>query len=112
MDMMLTGRALSAKNARAIGLVDKVVDAALLVDAAADLAFRGGERPPKQRFLAWATNSWPLRQLLAPVLVKQVAGKAPKAHYPAPYALIETWRRASGVKNGRASCRERGCPYV
>ncbi len=96
MDMMLTGRALSAHNARAIGLVDKVVDPSLLVDAAADLALRGRERPPKQRFLAWATNWWPVRQLLAPMLVKQVAGKAPKAHYPAPYALIETWRRARG----------------
>src|SRR5690606_39115314 len=32
----------------------------------------------------------------APMLVKQVARKAPKAHYPAPYALIETWRRAGG----------------
>src|SRR5690606_9441773 len=30
------------------------------------------------------------------MLVKQVARKAPKAHYPAPYALIETWRRAGG----------------
>ena len=25
-----------------------------------------------------------------------VARKAPKAHYPAPYALIDTWRRAGG----------------
>jgi 3-hydroxyacyl-CoA dehydrogenase/enoyl-CoA hydratase/3-hydroxybutyryl-CoA epimerase len=96
MDMMLTGRALSAKNARAIGLVDKVVDAADLVDAAAALAAKGAARPLKQRFLAWATNWWPVRQALAPMLVKQVAGKAPKAHYPAPYALIETWRRAGG----------------
>ncbi|HET7655844.1 MAG TPA: 3-hydroxyacyl-CoA dehydrogenase NAD-binding domain-containing protein [Luteimonas sp.] len=96
MDMMLTGRALSAKNAAAIGLVDKVVDPALLVDAAADLALRGRARPPKQRVLAWATNWWPVRQVLAPILVKQVAAKAPKAHYPAPYALIETWRRAGG----------------
>ncbi len=96
MDMMLTGRALSAKNAAAIGLVDKVVDPALLVDAAADLALRGRARPPKQRVLAWATNWWPVRQVLAPILVKQVAAKAPKAHYPAPYTLIETWRRAGG----------------
>jgi 3-hydroxyacyl-CoA dehydrogenase/enoyl-CoA hydratase/3-hydroxybutyryl-CoA epimerase len=96
MDMMLTGRALSAKNARAIGLVDKVVDAADLVDAAAALAAKGAARPLKQRFLAWATNWWPVRQALAPMLVKQVAGKAPKAHYPAPYALIETWRRTGG----------------
>src|SRR5690606_33454690 len=44
----------------------------------------------------WATNWWPVRQVLAPILVKQVAAKAPKAHYPAPYALIETWRRAGG----------------
>jgi 3-hydroxyacyl-CoA dehydrogenase/enoyl-CoA hydratase/3-hydroxybutyryl-CoA epimerase len=96
MDMMLTGRALSAKNARAIGLVDKLVDAADLVEAAAALAAKGATRPFKQRFLAWATNWWPVRQALAPMLVKQVAGKAPKAHYPAPYALIETWRRAGG----------------
>ena len=96
MDMMLTGRALSAKNARAIGLVDKVVEAADLVDAAAALAAKGAARPFKQRFLARATNWWPVRQALAPMLVKQVAGKAPKAHYPAPYALIETWRRTGG----------------
>jgi 3-hydroxyacyl-CoA dehydrogenase / enoyl-CoA hydratase / 3-hydroxybutyryl-CoA epimerase len=30
------------------------------------------------------------------MLVKQVARKARKAHYPAPYALIETWRRSGG----------------
>ena len=38
----------------------------------------------------------PARQLLAPMLVKQVARKARKEHYPAPYALIETWRRSGG----------------
>ncbi len=95
-DMMLTGRALSARAARAIGLVDKVVDKAMLVDAAADLARKGRTRPLRQRLLARASNWWPVRQVLAPILVKQVAGKAPKAHYPAPYALIETWRRSGG----------------
>jgi 3-hydroxyacyl-CoA dehydrogenase/enoyl-CoA hydratase/3-hydroxybutyryl-CoA epimerase len=107
MDMMLTGRALSAKNARAIGLVDKVVDAAELVDAAAALATKGATHPFKQRFLAWATNWWPVRQALAPMLVKQVAGKAPKAHYPAPYALIETWRRAGGGIQSRLAAERR-----
>ncbi|MCD9096325.1 3-hydroxyacyl-CoA dehydrogenase NAD-binding domain-containing protein [Luteimonas fraxinea] len=95
-DMMLTGRALSAKAARSIGLVDKVVEPALLVDAAIALARKGTTRPFKQRFMGWATNIWPVRQALAPVLVKQVARKAKKQHYPAPYAMIETWRRASG----------------
>lgn len=96
MDMMLTGRTLSASAAKAIGLVDKVVEPALLVDAAVSLVLKGGKRPFKQRFLAWITNTWPARQLLAPQMVKQVARKARKEHYPAPYALIETWRRSSG----------------
>jgi len=95
-DMMLTGRALSASAARAIGLVDKVVEPPLLVDAAVALALSGTARPFKQRFMGWFTNLWPTRQLLAPMLVKQVARKARKEHYPAPYSLIETWKRSSG----------------
>ncbi|MGO4551950.1 3-hydroxyacyl-CoA dehydrogenase NAD-binding domain-containing protein [Lysobacter sp. 2RAF19] len=95
-DMMLTGRALSAKQAKAIGLVDKVVEPAMLTDAAIELARKGAVHPFKQRALAWVTNTFPVRQALAPMLAKQVARKARKEHYPAPYALIETWRRASG----------------
>ena len=96
MDVMLSGRNLSASSARAMGVVDKVVEPALLLDAAAELALRGSQRPFRQRFLGWITNTWPARQLLAPMLVKQVARKARKDHYPAPYALIETWRRSGG----------------
>lgn len=96
MDMMLTGRSLSALAARAIGLVDKVVDPAGLIEAAAALALKGTERPLKQRFMAWATNTWPARQLIAPKMIKMTARKARKEHYPAPYALIETWRRSAG----------------
>ena len=96
MDMMLTGRTLSASAARAIGLVDKVAEAAVLVDAACELAKRGAQRPFKQRVMGRLTNTWPARQLLAPMLVKQVARKARREHYPAPYALIETWRRSGG----------------
>jgi 3-hydroxyacyl-CoA dehydrogenase/enoyl-CoA hydratase/3-hydroxybutyryl-CoA epimerase len=95
-DMMLTGRSLSASAARAIGLVDKVVDPASLVEEAARLALRGTQRPFKQRLTGWLTNTWPVRQVLAPMLAKQVARKARKEHYPAPYALIGSWQRAGG----------------
>ena len=44
-DMMLTGRALSAKAARGIGLVDKVAESAVLLDEAVKLAQRGTKRP-------------------------------------------------------------------
>lgn len=100
-DMMLTGRALSGNAARAIGLVDKVVEAPLLLDAAIELVKRPVRPPLKQRLLAWATNLWPTRQILAPMLAKQVARKAPKAHYPAPYALIETWKRGGATIDAR-----------
>jgi 3-hydroxyacyl-CoA dehydrogenase/enoyl-CoA hydratase/3-hydroxybutyryl-CoA epimerase len=95
-DLMLTGRTVSAPAARAMGLVDKVADAAVLVDAAAELALKGTQRPFKQRFLAWATNTWIARQILAPQMLKQVARKAPKAFYPAPYALVDSWKRGGG----------------
>ena len=96
MDMMLTGRGLRASQARAIGLVDKRVEQPVLLDAAMTLLQRGASRPIKQRFMGWATNIWPVRQILAPMMQKQVARKAPKAHYPAPYALINTWRSTGG----------------
>ena len=96
MDIMLTGRNLSAASAKALGVVDRVVDATNLIDAAAALALKGTDRPFKQNFMAWITNTWPARQLLAPQMVKQVARKARKDHYPAPFVLIETWRRSGG----------------
>lgn len=95
-DLMLTGRSLSATAARAIGLVDKIAEPAVLVDTAAGIALNGAQRPFKQRFTAWASNTWPARKILAPMLTKQVARKARKEHYPAPYALISTWERTGG----------------
>lgn len=107
MDMMLTGRALTAKNARAIGLIDKVVEPAVLLDSAIELAKRGTQRPLKQRALAWATNLWPTRQALAPMLTKQVARKAKKAHYPAPFALIDTWKRGGATTDAQLKSEAR-----
>ncbi len=96
MDLMLTGRTLSASAAKAMGVVDRVAAPDALIDTAATLALKGTVRPFKQRFLGWITNTWIVRQVLAPQMVKQVARKARKEHYPAPFSLIETWRRSSG----------------
>ncbi|MEO5596938.1 MAG: 3-hydroxyacyl-CoA dehydrogenase NAD-binding domain-containing protein [Lysobacteraceae bacterium] len=101
MDLMLTGRTLSAQAARAMGLVDKTAEPALLLDAAIALAGHLPSRSLQTRLLAWITNTWLARQILAPMLTKQVARKARKEHYPAPYALIETWRRSGGSMDAR-----------
>ena len=95
-DMMLTGRGLSASNARAIGLVDAVCAPDELLATARKIALRGSTRPMGQRFKAWATNLWPARQLLAPMLRKQVLRKADPRHYPAPFAIVEFWKRFGG----------------
>jgi 3-hydroxyacyl-CoA dehydrogenase / enoyl-CoA hydratase / 3-hydroxybutyryl-CoA epimerase len=90
--LMLTGRALSPREARAAGLVDRVVPRENLRAAAADLTAR---RPLKRR-APWylsALNAAPCRPLLAYVLSLQVRRRARRAHYPAPYAIIELWKR-------------------
>ena len=107
-DLMLTGRTVSASAAKAMGLVDRTAEPATLEDTAAQLALRGYERPFKQRALARVTNLWPVRQLLAPMLVKQVARKAPKAHYPAPYVLIDSWKNARGGIESQLASERRG----
>lgn len=93
MELMLTGRTVGAPEAKSIGLVDRVTSPELLLEAARELIRQPAARPLGQRALAWATNTWPARQLLAPVFAKQTAAKARKEHYPAPFALIDTWRR-------------------
>jgi 3-hydroxyacyl-CoA dehydrogenase / enoyl-CoA hydratase / 3-hydroxybutyryl-CoA epimerase len=96
MPAMLTGRAFSAARARASGLVDKLVPRESLMQAARQLALKPRRRPLRLRLTAWATNCWPARQVLAPIMRKQTAAKVRANHYPAPFALIDVWRRGSG----------------
>jgi len=94
--MMLTGRAASAERALAEGLVDRLAAPDALLEEAKKLALRPVTRPFAQRAAAWWTNCWPARQVLAPIVRKQTAAKAPPKHYPAPFALIDVWRRGGG----------------
>jgi 3-hydroxyacyl-CoA dehydrogenase/enoyl-CoA hydratase/3-hydroxybutyryl-CoA epimerase len=96
MAMMLTGRAASAERAHRQGLVDRLAPPPQLLEVARTLARHPIARPWRQRALAWSSNVWPVRQVLAPVLRKQTAAKVSAEHYPAPFALIEVWRRGGG----------------
>jgi len=108
LELMLTGRAASAENAKAIGLVDTLASPELLVEAAKDLIRHPRKRPLMQRITAWATNTWVARQALAPMLLKQTVAKARKEHYPAPFALIEVWRRGGSSITQRLKLEARG----
>jgi 3-hydroxyacyl-CoA dehydrogenase/enoyl-CoA hydratase/3-hydroxybutyryl-CoA epimerase len=94
--MMLTGRPSSAGHAFRDGLIDRLAAPDALLEEARRLALHPIARPLPQRARAWLTNWWPVRQVLAPVVRRQAAAKAPPRHYPAPSALIEVWRRGGG----------------
>lgn len=97
LEFMLSGRSASADFARSIGLVDAVASPDLLIERAREIIRRPPTRSAQQRLTAWATNTWPARQILAPIMRKQTAAKARPEHYPAPFALIETWRRGGSL---------------
>ena len=95
LEMMLSGRGLSARNALKIGLVDTIQPKRQLQRAATQMALK---RPRKQSMpLSGRLLSLPLvRTLLAGYMKKQVAKKAPQQHYPAPYALLDVWSKYYG----------------
>lgn len=90
MDMMLTGRAVSATAAKRLGLVHYAVPKRHLNNAVQKLI---KTTPPKQKlkFLKKLPAHKYIRPLLARYLRKKVAARAPEHHYPAPYALIDLW---------------------
>ncbi len=106
MQAMLTGRPVRADKALQLGLVDRLVTAQDLEAAARDIIVK---KPPHHRPpFAEQVLSWPIvRSFVKPALVAQVAGKARREHYPAPYAIIDLWAEygARGVQAYEAEAR-------
>jgi 3-hydroxyacyl-CoA dehydrogenase/enoyl-CoA hydratase/3-hydroxybutyryl-CoA epimerase len=95
MDIMLTGRALPSRTAKKIGLVDEVVPLRQLKRAARHYVMTAPKRKAPGLFKRLLNNPL-LRPLLAGQMYKQVARKAKKEHYPAPYSLIDLWKKYAG----------------
>jgi len=91
--VMLAGKPLSSRRALSLGVVDRLAPPADLLAEAKVLLRHPVARPFARRVTAWATNTWLARQILAPMVVKQTAAKVRKEHYPAPFALIDVWKR-------------------
>lgn len=92
MDLMLSGRTLSARNAKRIGLVDHAVPLRQLRVAAQQTVLKPPKLAQPKGWKAW-TNHILVRPMLASYLRKQVAERARPDHYPAPYAIIDLWNR-------------------
>jgi 3-hydroxyacyl-CoA dehydrogenase/enoyl-CoA hydratase/3-hydroxybutyryl-CoA epimerase len=95
MQLMLSGRNLVARQAKRIGLVDHALPQRQLKNAARQLILKqpSGKLPPLWQRLA---GSGPLRPLVAAILRHQAGKQVKREHYPAPFALIEHWRRHAG----------------
>ncbi|VAW55278.1 Enoyl-CoA hydratase / 3-hydroxyacyl-CoA dehydrogenase / 3-hydroxybutyryl-CoA epimerase [hydrothermal vent metagenome] len=91
MNAMLSGRMLAGRVAKKLGLTDDLVPERQLVRAARQFVIN---RPHKKELSIKnkILNHRLIRPFVANQMRKQVAKKASKQHYPAPYKLIELWQ--------------------
>jgi 3-hydroxyacyl-CoA dehydrogenase/enoyl-CoA hydratase/3-hydroxybutyryl-CoA epimerase len=94
-EVMLTGSAIPAAKAKALGMVD---DAPPLRQLRRAAAYYIKNKPPRHRpsFMAsLADNPW-FRKPIAHLIRKKVSARVRKEHYPAPFALIDLWEKEGG----------------
>ncbi len=95
MSFMLNGRNVHAREALQMGLVDRLVTGDNAKQTARALLLNPPpvkSAPFGQKLLAFG----PLRPFIAGMLIKQVASRVRRDHYPAPYAIIDLWEKYAG----------------
>ncbi len=97
MTLMLTGRTIDARRAKALGLVDAIAQERHVKNAVKDAVF-GRLKRAQPGLLNTLLNSGAARGLLASRMRGEAAKTAPAEHYPAPYALIDLWEKHGGDK--------------
>ena len=92
MQLMLTGKPITVEKGRKIGLVDRIIAEDDWQQTAKEFI---ATVPNKRRapWLARLLNISIVRPFIKSMLVKQVAAKARREHYPASYAIIDLWAR-------------------
>ena len=103
-DMLLTGKSVDARRAKRIGLVDQSVPLRILENTARVVTLEAPARKPLALVDRLLLSQ---RGLFAAMARRQVQRKAKREHYPAPYAILELWRKYDGnpfLASGDASC--------
>lgn len=112
MQIMLTGQMLRPGAARGMGLVDQLVGEHETLRWAARRAVLAGKKHRQPGLLARATNLGPARKLLAGIMRKKTAAKAPQQHYPAPYKLIDAWEACGNDQDHMLRAEVRNVPEL
>ena len=93
LDMLLTGRAVDARRAKRIGLVDQAVPLRVLENTARIVTLEA----PQPRGLPFVQKLMlTFRGFVVANARKQVAKRARPEHYPAPYAILALWQKYDG----------------
>jgi len=100
MPFMLSTRMLRPGQARAMGIVDKLVGPHGSMRWAARRAVLKGYKSKGPGMLGKLSNLGPVRKLLAGQMRKQTAAKANPSHYPAPFELIDAWEQHGDSLDG------------
>jgi 3-hydroxyacyl-CoA dehydrogenase/enoyl-CoA hydratase/3-hydroxybutyryl-CoA epimerase len=95
MTLMLTGKTVDARKARALGIVDAVTQERHVRNAVRDAVF-GRLKRRKPGLLNGVVKFAPVRAFLANRMRRETSAAAPQQHYPAPYALIDLWESHGG----------------
>ncbi|MDB5626147.1 MAG: fatty-acid oxidation protein subunit alpha, partial [Tardiphaga sp.] len=102
MTLMLTGKTIDARKAKALGLVDVVTQERHVRGAVKDAVF-GRLRRATTSPLVGLMNLGPVRSLLASRMRAEAEKTAAREHYPAPYALIDLWEVHGGDRQAMLS---------
>jgi 3-hydroxyacyl-CoA dehydrogenase/enoyl-CoA hydratase/3-hydroxybutyryl-CoA epimerase len=107
MQLMLSGRSISAGQAHKIGLVDRTAPQRQLEATALEM-IRRQTQSHQPNLLNRLINTGPGRVIAAPYLRHKTAKHANPRHYPAPYALIDHWKHHGGNPDAmfRSEARE------
>jgi len=97
MTLMLTGRTIDARRAKALGLVDGVCEERHVRNAVKDAIF-GRLKRARPGLLPTILNLGPVRGFFGSRMRREAEKAAPHEHYPAPYALIDLWEKHGGDK--------------
>ena len=94
LDMMLTGRSIDARRAKKIGLVDEAVPPRVMENAARIIVREAP--PPRTLPFTQKLMNGPLKPIVVAMARAQLAKRAKREHYPAPYAILELWEKYGG----------------
>ncbi len=95
LDLLLTGKTIDARRAKKLGIADECVPPRIMENTARGVI--KAAPPPRTLGFPLSLTLNPLaRRVIAAQAEKQVAKRARREHYPAPYAILDLWVKHDG----------------